>query len=105
MISTSGPLAKNVVLSNSPPASAELVAAWPSQGSCAGTAPIVCTLGTVGSDPENPVYLRIYVTPTVEGIIANTATVSTTSFDPDVLDNSVTTVTTVSLPTDPPPEL
>jgi hypothetical protein len=100
-ISITGPLAKNVVVSISPPPSADFLLASLSQGSCAGIAPVVCTLGTVRSNPELPVYLRFYVTPTVEGIITNTATVSTTSFDPVVSDNSVTTILAVSLPNPP----
>jgi hypothetical protein len=101
-ISSSGPLAKNVVVSSFPPASTGLVAVLPGQGSCAGTAPIVCILGTVGS---NPVSVRILVSPTAEGVIETTATVSTASYDPVVSDNSVTSSTIVGPPLEEVPTL
>jgi len=93
---SSNPAANNVVVTDPLPAGVSLVSAIAAQGSCAGTTTVTCNLGTVNG--FGAVTVTIVVTPTATGSLSNTATVSTSSFDPVAADNSATSVTLVGLP-------
>src|SRR3989442_4512838 len=62
-----------VVLTDMPPAGTTLVSASASQGTCSGTAPVVCSLGALGTSSRATV--TIVVVPTATGKITNTASV------------------------------
>jgi len=62
-----------IVLTDMPPAGTTFVSANASQGTCSGTAPVVCSLGALATSSRATV--TIVVVPTATGKIANTATV------------------------------
>ena len=62
-----------IVLTDVPPAEAAPVSASASQGTCSGTAPVVCNLGALGTGSRATV--TIVVVPTATGKITNTASV------------------------------
>src|SRR6185503_13903203 len=88
--------ATNVVLTDVLPASVSLVSANATQGSCSGTTTVTCNLGTVAQ--ASPVTVTIVVTPTSDGTISNTASVSLTETDPNQADNHDTETTNVFIP-------
>jgi uncharacterized repeat protein (TIGR01451 family) len=87
--------ADNVVVKDVLPATANLVSATAGQGSCTGVAPVTCSLGTLNG--FSIATVTIVVTPIATGDISNTATVSTSSFDPVKSDNTAASVTTVGI--------
>jgi uncharacterized repeat protein (TIGR01451 family) len=94
-VANAGPdAADNVTVSDSLPLGATFVAATASQGSCTGTATVACSLGTVGGGGSATV--TIVVTPTLAGVLVNSATVGSTTTDPTPGNNTVSTSTTVS---------
>src|SRR3970282_965752 len=96
-ITNTGPLAATgVTLTNTLPGSAQLNTASTSQGSCAGTGDLVCDLGSLTS--SGVVTVTLVVTPTLTGVITNTASVAANEHDPDLLDNMVAISTTVLQP-------
>ena len=69
---------ENVVVTVALPANVSLASPpQPTQGSCSGTTPIICNFGTVVGSAS----LEIVASPTAEGLIRSTASVTTTSFD------------------------
>lgn len=88
--------ANNVVLTDTLPASVNLVSATTSQGTCSGTNIVNCNLGTLNG--SSSVFITIVVTSTVVGLVSNTAAVSSSSFDANTSDNTVTSTTTVGQP-------
>jgi uncharacterized repeat protein (TIGR01451 family) len=95
--------ANNVALIDTLPATVSLVSASTTQGTCAGVATVTCTIGTVNN--SSIVTVTIVVLPAVAGTITNTATVSTSSFEQLTFDNTATTVTVVTAPSQPPADL
>ena len=96
-VTNSGPNdATGVTLTDTPPASAS---ATPSQGTCSGTGPVSCDLGSLVSGASATV--AITVTPTAAGTITNGANVSANESDPLPGNNSASESTTVNSP--PPP--
>ena len=85
--------ALNVVMSDTLPAGANFVSVATSQGSCPQMSPLTCNLGTLTG--FNSAVISIVVTPTVQGVLNNTARVTTSSFDPDLSNNTATSTTTV----------
>lgn len=69
------------------------VSATPTQGSCSGTTTITCNLGTLINGGSATV--TIAVTPTVKGIIVNTATVAGNETDLNITNNVASATTTV----------
>jgi uncharacterized repeat protein (TIGR01451 family) len=57
---------------------------------------LVCPLDTLAKDAH--LKFDIVVNPTVVGVITNTATVRATQFDPNLLNNIATVLTTVDIP-------
>jgi len=91
--------ASNVVVTDTLPGSMTFGSATASQGSCTGTATVSCQLGTLAAGASATVTIK--VTPTTGGPVTNTASLSSSTIDPDTSNNSATAETTVNLA--PPP--
>ncbi len=87
--------AAGVVVTDTLPGSVTFVSATPSQGSCAQAAGVVtCPLGVVPFGAT--ATITVVVTTTIDGLITDTATVSSTTADPvpaNDTDDETTTVT------------
>jgi uncharacterized repeat protein (TIGR01451 family) len=93
-VSNNGPAsATNVMLTDTLPAGVTFVSANTTQGSCNGTGPVNCSLGTaaIGSN----VVVTIIVTPTMQGQVTNTATASGSETDSDTSNNTASTTTQI----------
>jgi uncharacterized repeat protein (TIGR01451 family) len=86
--------AQGVSLSDPLPAGVTFVSSTASQGSCSGTATVVCQLGTLSGGAD--ATITIVVTPTATGLLTNTATVTATTQDSQPANNQATTQTTVN---------
>src|SRR5438128_82679 len=94
-VTNHGPIdATGVTMTDTLLSGVTFVSATPSQGSCSGTSNISCSLGTLANGASTTV--TIVVTPTVAGVLSNTASVSATEPDPDPDNNTGTAVTTVN---------
>jgi uncharacterized repeat protein (TIGR01451 family) len=94
-VANAGPnAATGVVVSDTLPAGTTLVSAIPGQGTCSGSGPVTCGLGTLASGAFAQV--AITVTPTTAGTITNSASVSATEVDPDPGNNSTMESTLVT---------
>jgi uncharacterized repeat protein (TIGR01451 family) len=94
VVSNSGPDAANgVVVTDNLPSGVTLLSASPSQGSCSGTAPVTCNIGTLGVGSNAVVTL--VVRPTQSGALTNTASVSAGIFDPNTANNQKSVQTSV----------
>jgi len=79
-VTNSGPdTATGVTLTDTLASGVIFVSSVPSQGTCSGTTPITCSLGTINSGSNATV--TITVTPSAPGGYVNTATVGSTSPD------------------------
>jgi uncharacterized repeat protein (TIGR01451 family) len=85
--------ATNVVVNDDLPSGLQFVSAVPTQGSCSGTDPFTCSLGTLASGATATITLQALVTAT-SGSIANTATVTSATADGNGGNNSSTTPAT-----------
>jgi uncharacterized repeat protein (TIGR01451 family) len=96
-VSNSGPAgATNVTATDTLPAGATVVSATPSQGSCSGTGPVNCALGSIASGASATISLVIKSSST-PGVTVNSVTVSATQPDPNPANNTATaTVTTIN---------
>lgn len=93
-VTNNGPLAANAVtMTDALPTGATFVSATPTVGTCSGTTTVTCTLGTMNSAATATISL--VVTATTSGSLMNTASVTSTTPDPNALNNSFTTTTTV----------
>ncbi len=94
-VSNAGPApATNVALADTLPTGAALVSATPSQGTCAGSGPVTCALGTLASGSSATV--TVVVTLTLAGTASLTASATAAEFDPDTANNSTTVEVTVN---------
>ena len=82
-----------VTLTDVLPASVIFGSATTSQGSCNGTGPIICDLGTLNSDTT--ATLTIVVSPTEVGTITNTVIVEANEIDFNMTDNTAIEETTI----------
>ena len=89
-----GAPANEVTVTDQIPAETTLLSASTSQGSCSGTATVICKLGSLDEGLSATVTLR--VRPNEAGSVSNTATVSGNEADPNMDNNSATTATLVS---------
>jgi len=65
-----------------------------SRGTCTGATTVTCDIGIM--DPSDVVTVTIQVTPVTPGTAKNTATVTSTSLDPALGNNSASTTTTIT---------
>jgi uncharacterized repeat protein (TIGR01451 family) len=87
--------ATGAVMTDTLPGAVTFVSATPSQGSCSQAAGVVtCPLGVVPFGATATV--TIVVTTTIDGLITDTATVSATTSDPALANNSDSETTTVT---------
>jgi uncharacterized repeat protein (TIGR01451 family) len=100
-VTNAGPIsAAGVTVTDALPAGTSYVSATPSQGTCAFTSAVVCALGTVASGGSATIAL-VVLSPTSAGPVTNTATVVSTTPDPNTANNTSTsnlTVSTTSVP-------
>jgi uncharacterized repeat protein (TIGR01451 family) len=96
-------VATGVQVTDTLPAGVTFVSATATQGTCSGTEPVICNLGTLTEG--GGVAVTIVVRPQAPGELSNTATVSGTEEDPDLSNNTVTAVTLVVEPPSPTPTL
>ena len=75
------------------PANTALVKVVASQGSCSGTATLVCALGTLA--PGAKVTVAVTLRPKAAGTVTTTASVSATELDTNRSNNSASATTTV----------
>ncbi len=68
------------------PANTSFVSATPSQGSCSGTATVTCSMGTINSGGAATVTLVLQVN--AGGVVSNTASVASTTPDPNLANNT-----------------
>jgi uncharacterized repeat protein (TIGR01451 family) len=93
-VTNNGPsAATGVTLTDTLPAGITFGSVTSSGGSCSGTGPVICNLGTLNNSAI--ARLTIVVTPTKVGTITNTATVEADEIDFNLADNSVTEDTRV----------
>ncbi len=78
--------ATNVVVTDRLPARSTLVSATPSQGSCTGSAPVSCALGTVAAGAT--AQITVVVQPTAAGYITTRAAAKADRLDPYRGNNS-----------------
>jgi uncharacterized repeat protein (TIGR01451 family) len=83
--------AKDVVVTDKLPSGVTLDSA---STSCSGTSTITCSLGTIANGNSDSVLIK--VVPSTAGTIKNTATVSSSTNDPNTKNNSSTATTTVN---------
>ncbi len=97
-VSNSGPSdATGVLLSDVLSAGVTLVSAQPTQGSCAGTATLSCSLGTLAVGGNASVVIQVI--PNTTDNITDTANVTSGVDDPDTTNNDASvTVTVINLP-------
>ena len=86
--------AAGVSVTDTLPAGSNFVGATPSQGSCSGTGPVTCNLGTLNASSSATVQLTITL-PSTTGPTTNTATVSSTNTDSNPANNTALSTVTV----------
>jgi hypothetical protein len=69
--------------------------ALPSQGSCSGTEPVTCNLGTLANGATATIMLTGSVESTFVGPVTNTAQVESAAEDPDTTNNQTELATAV----------
>jgi uncharacterized repeat protein (TIGR01451 family) len=93
-VTNNGPdSAANVTLTDALPATTSLVSVSPGSPTCTGTTVITCGLGTMSAGANFAVDIVVNTSQT--GTLNDTASVSTTSTDPNPANNSATAATTV----------
>jgi len=93
-VTNGGPAdATGVTLTDPLAADATFISATPSQGACAGTRTVACSLGDIASGAAATV--TIVVEPTRAGTLANTAEVRAAQADPDPADNAAAATTAI----------
>ncbi len=89
-VKNNGPAsAQDVVVKDTLPNKVQFLSATPGQGSCTGTSTVTCQLGTVSTGQTVTVTIIVNVMKAA-GFITNTATVTTSSPDPNTGNNSST---------------
>ncbi|MCC7384814.1 MAG: SBBP repeat-containing protein [Deltaproteobacteria bacterium] len=91
--------ATDVTVRDALPAGVRFSTATPSQGTCAGTQTVVCSLGRMAANASATVQL--VVTTTIVGTLSNTAVVSTTALDTNPLNDASSAAVQVTPRTSP----
>ena len=91
--------ATGVQIVNTLPAGVSLVSVTPSQGSCAGSPTIICTLGNIANNASTSVVI-VVTAPNVAATLSNTVTSSRNEPDNNASNNNGTELTTVVLSSD-----
>lgn len=86
--------ADNVVVTDTLPANVTVASAIASQGTCAGTGPLTCNLGTLAQNGKATITLTL--TPNAVGSITNQASVTSSLLDPKSDNNSASHSTKIS---------
>jgi uncharacterized repeat protein (TIGR01451 family) len=92
-----GSAATGVSLRDDLPAGAGFVAATPSQGTCAGTAPVSCALGALAGGGSATVAIVVSAPPT-PGSMVNKAAIAASTIDPNPANDTAQVSTTVGAP-------
>ena len=94
-VTNNGPAAAAAVsMTDVIPAGSTFVSANSTQGSCSGTTTVVCSIGTLAAAGTATITLVVQ-SPATAGVLVNSASVSATTADADLSNNSATaTVTT-----------
>jgi uncharacterized repeat protein (TIGR01451 family) len=87
--------ASNVTVTDNLPAGSTFGTAVPSQGSCAGTGPVVCPLGSLANGASATIALTINA-PAANGTFTNSASVGASELDPNPANNTATANVDVS---------
>ena len=93
-----GQPAISVRVEDSLPAGVTLVSATPSQGTCSGTSPVTCDLGTLNSGSSASVTIVVTVDAARGAILYNVATALTSTPEFDMSNNTGGVNTTVAAP-------
>jgi uncharacterized repeat protein (TIGR01451 family) len=97
VVSNAGPAsATNVAVVDNLPSGVTLGSVTTTQGTCGGTGPVNCAIGTLANGAN--AIITIPVTPTAAGQITNNASVTATEADPDTSDNLASLVTVIDTP-------
>jgi uncharacterized repeat protein (TIGR01451 family) len=97
VVTNNGPAqATNVNVADTLPAGVTFGSASTTQGTCSGTGPVNCSLGTLANGAS--AIITVTVTPTAQGQINSTASVTGTEADPDSSNNSASVTTVVDAP-------
>lgn len=89
--------AQGVSVTDTLPPGATFVSATPSQGSCSGTGPVVCAIGTLANGASATITLGI-LAPALPGSFTNTATVSGGGADANSSNNTGSSTLAVTAP-------
>ena len=96
VVANNGPAAAtNVSFSDNLPIGVSFGSATATQGSCIGSTTVNCSLGTISAGGN--AVITIVVTPSAQGVLANTASASATETDFDISNNSSTITTIIQL--------
>jgi uncharacterized repeat protein (TIGR01451 family) len=93
--------ASGVTVTDTLPAGVTLVSTKPSQGSCSGTGPVTCTIGTMPAGSSATIVLVTKAA--AAGKIVNTAEIGPAQGDPATANNTASEPTTVNAAPAPPP--
>ena len=95
-VSKSGPdTAPNVEVTDTIPSGTSFVSVVPSQGSCAGTSTVTCSLGSITGSGSATITLTVMVNPSQRQNLSNTAVVSSQFTESNLTNNSITNQTAV----------
>jgi uncharacterized repeat protein (TIGR01451 family) len=82
-----------VIITDTLPTKVSLVSAVSTQGSCTQVNPVICSLGDMAGGESQ--QITIMVTAASNGVVVNTAEVSSTGVEQDGSDNTATATTTI----------
>jgi uncharacterized repeat protein (TIGR01451 family) len=100
IVTNNGPAsATSVSVTDTLPASVTSVTSSTTQGTCVGTGPVTCSIGTLANGASATVTIN--ATPTAQGQLSNTASTTANEADPDTSNNSATATTLVEAPASP----
>jgi uncharacterized repeat protein (TIGR01451 family)/fimbrial isopeptide formation D2 family protein len=103
VVTNNGPgTAIGVSLVDTLPPNVTYVSSTASQGSCAGPAPVTCTIGSLASGANATIGITVLTSSALPAInpMVNSATVTATSTDPDPSNNTAVQPTTIIAGTD-----